>query len=215
MCLYIARGTRPDIQFVINQLASYSKEPYEKHFAILKRTIRYLKFTANKKLHYTKDICNLKIYTDSNFNRIQDQKRSTAGTMFFHCNNLITWYSKKHSLPRSSTTGAETDAMLDGAEEAIYFYKLIRELFNVTSIKPIDLYCDNEAAVKTTCHGKPHDRVRAYAEESNRISSYVEHNFIRIHHLAGTEMLADGLTKPLTENRLNYLFEACNLKIDF
>lgn len=210
---YIARATRPDLTYAVNTLASYANDPFEKHMLILKRVVRYLKGSANRKLCYTNETGNSKIYTDSNFVGGNELSICTSGVMFFHGSNIITWYSLKQSVAASSTCEAELAAAHTGAKEAKFFFELLTGLKNGNRVVPIDLFCDNLPAVRATQEGRPHNQVRQYSTAINILANYCSLNIIKISHLPGSEMPADCLTKPLTESKFTQCIEASSLKL--
>ena len=58
--------------------------------------------------------------------------------------NLISWQSKRIKHIVRSTSAAETIAMMDGVESAIYIYVLLKELHPQLNNIPIEIYADNK-----------------------------------------------------------------------
>ena len=50
--LWIANGTRPDVAYVVSQVARYMSNPGMEHWNAVKRILRYLKGTMDLKLTY-------------------------------------------------------------------------------------------------------------------------------------------------------------------
>lgn len=58
-------------------------KPKEEHIAVEKRVLRYGKGTLNYGLHYGKDQSQkLRVYTESNYARYLEDRRSTSGYMY-------------------------------------------------------------------------------------------------------------------------------------
>ena len=62
----------PDIAYFVSKLSRYSSNLGEDHWKALVRVLRYLKYTLNYRLHYTKYPAVLKRYSDANW--ISDTK---------------------------------------------------------------------------------------------------------------------------------------------
>jgi len=77
--LYIAVGTRPDIQFAVLAVAKYSANPNQSHLTAVKRILRYLKQTKNLVLWYNHCDYMLTGYSDADFARDIDDRHSTSG----------------------------------------------------------------------------------------------------------------------------------------
>ena len=52
--LYLSTGTRPDIVFVVGNVAKFSSKPTKQHWMGVKRILRYLKGTSGLGLLYTR-----------------------------------------------------------------------------------------------------------------------------------------------------------------
>src|ERR1700759_82718 len=50
--MYLARSTRPDIAFAVNQLAQFTQNPKPHHWTAVKRVFRYLKGTKQHGIRY-------------------------------------------------------------------------------------------------------------------------------------------------------------------
>uniref|UniRef100_A0A2N9ISW3 Reverse transcriptase Ty1/copia-type domain-containing protein n=1 Tax=Fagus sylvatica TaxID=28930 RepID=A0A2N9ISW3_FAGSY len=52
--MYIMNCTRPDIAYSVNKLSRYTSNPGEDHWKAIVRVLRYLKYTLNYGVHYTR-----------------------------------------------------------------------------------------------------------------------------------------------------------------
>jgi hypothetical protein len=71
--------TRPDIAFSINQLCQHMHTPSILHWTAAKRVLRYLKWTIDHGLWYTKGPLILQAFCDSDWACNPDDRRSTTG----------------------------------------------------------------------------------------------------------------------------------------
>ena len=81
--LYCALGTRPDIQFAVSTVAQFSSEPDQHHLTAVKRIFCYLKGTDNLKLNYRCVNDQLRGYSDADFARDPNERKSVSGYCFF------------------------------------------------------------------------------------------------------------------------------------
>ena len=78
---YITNCTRPDIAYSVNRLARYTSNPSKDHWDALVRVLRYLKYSMNYGLHYTKYPPVLEGYSDANWIS-NDTEKATSGYVF-------------------------------------------------------------------------------------------------------------------------------------
>ncbi|GKD53874.1 putative ribonuclease H-like domain-containing protein [Tanacetum coccineum] len=101
-------ASRPDIIFVVCACARFQVTPKASHLLAVKRIFRYLKGKPTLGLWYSRDSpFELVAYTDSDYARAtQDRKSTTRGCQFLG-NRLISWQCKKQTVVATSTTEAE------------------------------------------------------------------------------------------------------------
>lgn len=141
--MYIYLATRPDIGFAISHLSQFCSDPTKTHMAALKRLLRYLKGTINiglvlggssnrsmfdkiKKAYG--DISPIFGFSDSDWARDQDDRRSVGAYEFFVYGSLVSWTAKKQLFVATSTMESEYVAASHGAKEAIWLRAFIDEL---------------------------------------------------------------------------------------
>jgi hypothetical protein len=202
--LHLSNFSRPDISFAVGQLCRFSSSPTQAHLTAAKRVIRYLKHTINFKLSFIKSDCNFIIYTDADFGNGSDTK-STTGILAFHGSNLIDWSSQKQRLVSLSTMEAEVNAIRDASVLAIYFQNLLFELKPNCSLPPVSLFNDNQSACVTVNSSNHAQRSKHYLIRVNFIRECISSNYLTVQHLPSVDMLADALTKSLTEQKLHEL----------
>jgi hypothetical protein len=124
-------NTRPDICFVINTLSQFQVEPRHEHWIAAKHVLRYIHGTLNYGLIYTtsSDI-KLHGFTDSDWARSAEDRRSTSGMCFSLGSAMISWGSRKQNFVALSTAKEEYIAACEACTEAIWLRKLISGLFD-------------------------------------------------------------------------------------
>jgi len=88
------------------------------HMDVVKQILRYLKSAPEKGLLFSNHgHLKVKGYTDADWARSVDDRRSTAGYFTFVGGNLVTWRSKKQQVVSRSSAKAEFRGMLVGIHE--------------------------------------------------------------------------------------------------
>ncbi|XP_071695861.1 secreted RxLR effector protein 161-like [Rutidosis leptorrhynchoides] len=197
--VYAQVCTRPDIAYITGMLGRYQSNPGMDHWKAAKKVLRYLQGTKDLMLTYRR-MDNLEVmgYSDSDFSKCKDDKKSTSGYIFMLSGGPISWKSHKQELATTSTMMAEYVACYHATSHAILLKNLISGLKVVDSISlPIRLYCDNSAAVSfsnstsSSGAGLYLDTKYLYVRER------VEEKSIAIEYVRTNDMLADPLTKGL------------------
>jgi len=126
---YIANTTRPDIQYAVNRLASYTANPSLQHQTAIKRVLRYLSATQSHGIIYKAlpEESNFYAYADAVFMNA-DECRSMTGYVFLAGEGAITWNSRTQESHALSSTGAEYVALTEAAQEACWLRNLYLEL---------------------------------------------------------------------------------------
>ncbi len=76
--MFCSLGSRPDIQYAVNTAARYCSEPNQHHMTAVKRIFGYLKGAINMCLMYKPQQEPLLGYSDSDFARDRDDRKSTT-----------------------------------------------------------------------------------------------------------------------------------------
>lgn len=196
--LYVSCGSRPDIAFAVQQAGQHSSAPTEKHWTAVKRILRYLQGSKDKKIFYQRvhpSQFRPVGYCDANFGDSwqSGQTRSITGYIFLLGNAPISWASRKQSRIATSTQEAEATAVFEALKEAIWSRK-----FQGSSCPPIDIKCDNQPAI-AFFHGKgKQQRTKHYALELSRVAEAIKLKEIKLDYINTQNQLADFLTKAVS-----------------
>ena len=75
--------THPNLSFVIGVLGRYQSNPGIEHWKMVKKVLRYVRGTTGLILTYKKsDTLEIEGYSDSDFARDVDDRKSTSGYIF-------------------------------------------------------------------------------------------------------------------------------------
>ncbi|XP_026415863.1 uncharacterized protein LOC113311235 [Papaver somniferum] len=97
--------TRPDIVVAVAKVFQYMHDPYEEHWELVKRILRYLKRTVEYGLAIRKSTdLSQYAYSDSDWAGNLDDRRSTSGYCIYFGGNLISWSARKQCTVSKSST---------------------------------------------------------------------------------------------------------------
>ena len=101
-------ATRPDIMYVVSLISKFMEPPKEKHWQVAKIILRYVNGAKEYGVLYSStDNFKLIRYTESDWDRSIDDRKSTSGYVFHLGSGAISWASKKQPIVALSTSEAE------------------------------------------------------------------------------------------------------------
>lgn len=88
--------TRPDLSYAVNQVSQFLHAPTNDHFQAVKRVLRYVKGTISYGLYFSRPTSTSLVgYSDADWARCIETRRSTYGYSIFLGGNLVSWSAKK------------------------------------------------------------------------------------------------------------------------
>ncbi|XP_060170450.1 uncharacterized mitochondrial protein AtMg00240-like [Lycium barbarum] len=88
--------TQPDISFVVQQVSQFMHAPRHLYLVAVRHIIRYLLGTSTRGLFFPSgSYIRLNAFSDSDWARCSDTRRSVIGWCMFLGESLISWKSKK------------------------------------------------------------------------------------------------------------------------
>jgi hypothetical protein len=213
--LYLARMTRPDCAFAINDILRYSAVAGPAHWAAMQRLCSYIAGTVDRGVTLggiapTPEVQALLaevdiqlrsgefyVYCDADHARNPDTRRSTSGHVFMMNSGPIAWNVKyQRSVAKSSTTAEYYS--VDSAVDTIIDLRLLAEELGMAVQTPTVVFEDNtsalqlmESPVVTTDVGR-HLAIRHF-----RIREQVEAEVVQLIYVPTQHQIADIMTKPL------------------
>ncbi|XP_033515197.1 secreted RxLR effector protein 161-like [Nicotiana tabacum] len=117
---YAQTCTRSDTSFAVGILERYQSNPGIDHEKAVKKVLRYLKRTKDYMLMYRRSK-HLEVigYSDSDFARCIDIRKSTFGYLFLLAERTISWKSAKQCVIATSTMEAEFMACFEATIHAL------------------------------------------------------------------------------------------------
>ena len=190
-------ATRPDLMFVTCLISRYMAKPMHIHLLLAKRALRYLKGTVNYGLHYKKGgDGELLAFTDSDYARDVDDRKSTSGYVFLMSSGAVSWCSKKQPIVTLSTTEAEFVAAATCVCQGIWM-KRILEVLGHSHGDGITIMCDNSSTIKLSKNPIMHGRNKHIDVRFHFLRNLTKEGTIELVHCGTEDQVADIMTKPL------------------
>ncbi|XP_071687289.1 uncharacterized mitochondrial protein AtMg00810-like [Rutidosis leptorrhynchoides] len=197
--------TRPDISFSVQVLSQFMHAPLQSHFNLALRVLRYLKGSPGKGVQFVKsNNWSLNAYCDADYGKCKVDRKSVTGYLVYFCGSLVSWKSKKQATTVRSSTEAEYRAMASTACEIVWVKNLLQEL-GVNVDLPVDLFCDNNSAIKLAANPIFHDRTKHFEIDVHYIRQKVSSGLIKTVKVKSESQLVDILTKGVSVTQHGYL----------
>ena len=91
--IYAMIATRPDIAFAVGVVSRFMSDPGKKHWEAVKGILRYLSGTKDMCICFGKSNSGVLRYTNADYARNSDNRRSTTGYIFTLYGYAISWMS--------------------------------------------------------------------------------------------------------------------------
>ncbi|KAM3067034.1 hypothetical protein ACMFMG_012223 [Clarireedia jacksonii] len=201
--LWCAKGTRPDITYVVGQLSQHCSEPKVRHWNAVLRVLRYLKDTQGYGLQYGhigSQEPGLQGYCDADYAGDTTDRRSVSGYLYLLLGGPVTWNSVKQRCVSLSTTEAEYIALSEASKQGQWLRALIREVDRpqyLGSHLEVPMLSDNQGCIALAKDPIAHSRTKHIEVRYHYIRDLIAYGKATIKYCPTEDMLADVLTKPL------------------
>ncbi|XP_050916213.1 uncharacterized mitochondrial protein AtMg00810-like [Lathyrus oleraceus] len=188
---------RPDISYVVQQVCLHMHAPRMEHMLALKRILRYVQGI----LHFGLDLSPSPItkiisYTDADWGRCSDTRRSTSGYCVFLGDNLISWSSKRQPTLSHSSGEAEYRGVANVVSESCWIRNLLLELHFLIPRATL-VYCDNVSAIYLSGNPVQHQRTKHIEMDIHFVREKVDRGQTRVLHVPLRHQIANIFTKGL------------------
>lgn len=216
--IYLSNLTRPDISYMVGQLARHMSAPLDEHLQATKPLLRYLRRTWDHGITYgnngggyggstKEDVFDVwadgelyetmfEVFTDATWGTEVDRK-SFQGWLARFYGGVISFAANRQKSTALSSLDSEIMAASDGSREAAWLLKLWKDL-GITSPRLPTLYLDNSGAESLTKERKFHPK----AKHIDIRHFYIRDDMVKagklvVKHVPGNDNMADALTKAL------------------
>ena len=203
------------------------KEPVEHHGQGLKKLLRYVRSTADLEITYGKGEARVVGYSDADHAADKSDRKSTMGQVFMFAGGPITWSSHKQKSVSTSTTEAEYMALSECSKQAIWLKNLFHEIGYVqhlgqaihkailktkdTPQTQLELRGDNRGSLQMVKTKQISDRSKHIDVAYHHIRDLQKSGKIDVGYVPTDEMIADGLTKPLSKVKFDGFLKLLNM----
>ncbi|KAK1415059.1 hypothetical protein QVD17_30829 [Tagetes erecta] len=196
--------TRPDISYSMNQVSQFLQKPTVYHYQSVKHTLRYVKGTIRYGLKYTKPVTTTVLgYSDADWARCVETRRSTYGYSIFLGGNLVSWSAKKQPTIARSSCESEYRAMANTAAKIMWITHLLKELHALPPVSPT-LLCDNRSALFLTQNPVSHKRAKHIDLDYHFIRELVMSGKLHTKFVPTKLQVAASLPKVYRDLNLNF-----------
>ncbi|KAL6344924.1 hypothetical protein AAG906_006685 [Vitis piasezkii] len=179
--MYLMSCTRPDIAYAVT-----------KHWQGIIRVLKYLRFTRDYRLHYTRYPAVLEGYSDANWiSNVKDSK-SHSGYVF--------------TLGGAACRGNPQNKRLLRIHNGIEFIALDK------SVPPICIHCDSQSAIGRAQSNMYNGKSRHIRRRHNTIRQLLSTGVISMDYVKSKDNIADPLTKGLNRELVEKSSRGMGLK---
>ena len=214
--MWIARCTRPDVQFAVNFLAQFSHCYTIEHYTALKQVAKYLNTTKDLKFYLYKsnvtfdNVVEIEQWTDSDWATDKNDRKSITGHISFILGSPVSWGSHKQKSVAHSSTEGELMAGVATAKEGCYLANVIGSIFKVR--KPITIKIDNQGAKflcenESTSSRAKHIDIKYWA-----LRDWIKEGTFKLSYVPTDTNIADMMTKPLGQVKLDAFRYAAHVR---
>jgi hypothetical protein len=196
--------TRPDIAFALGRLSQYMRDPAKRRMRALRRVMRYLRSTVDYRLCFgPQGQQSLVVYSDADYASNKSDRKSITGAAGILGGAVIFWLSRKQSSVSTSTTESEYISMSITAKQGQWIAQVLRDMgypqYVAKNGVTVETRGDNQGALALIKNPHLHERSKHIDIAHHHIRDLHEKNRIHIEYVNTEDMVADGLTKPLSK----------------
>lgn len=190
--LHLARYGRPDISWVVSNLARHLTAPGKAHMEAALRVLRYLKGTQHLAM-----FCAM-IYSDSDWATDAMTRRSTTGFIVLLNGLPMIFYSRKQKSVALSSCEAEIFAMSQGIRMVIWMKAVFEELIIKTDKHRYTVFGDSKSAIDLLNSDSGSSPQKHIDIRIKYIKEMVTNGTLVLEHVATEDSYADVFTKAVS-----------------
>ncbi|RVW12910.1 Retrovirus-related Pol polyprotein from transposon TNT 1-94 [Vitis vinifera] len=167
-----------------------------KHWQGIIRVLKYLRFTRDYGLHYTRYPAVLEGYSDANWISNVKESKSHSGYVFTLGGAVVSWKSSKQTVIARSTMESEFIALDKCGEEAEWLRHFLEDIPRWSKpVPPICIHCDSQSAIGRAQSNMYNGKSRHIRRRHNTIRQLLSTGVISVDYVKSKDNIADRLTK--------------------
>ncbi len=202
---WLSCGTRPDMAYTMSRLAEANAGPSQEHLDLMHHLYRYIKGTATYGIELggcDVDVTDMmmQVFADASLADRIPTRHSTAGHVVFVAGGPVHWKTKKQTFVALSTTEAEYTNLTPAGLSAKWVGKILEDC-GAPQPTPMVVFTDSLNAYQMVMNPLNKARTRTIDIRYKWVAEQAERGLLKIKHVDGVAMAADGLTKPLQREK--------------
>ena len=194
-------------------MSRYTSNPGPDHWKAIVQVLRYLKYTQNYGLHYSKYPAILEGYCYANWISDTKDSKSTSGYLFTLGGGAVSWKSSKQTCIARSTMESEFIALDKAGEEAERLRQFLEDIpIWPQHVPAICIHCDSQSAIGRTQSHIYNGKSRHIRRRHNIAKQLLSNGIMTIEYIRSKENIVDLLTKGLTREQVNKSSRGMGLK---
>ena len=199
---------RPDLQFACRELAKGMSQPQSHHWTALKRLARYLEYKPRLVQEFKNQdkIFEVSAWCDADHAGCLRTRKSTSGGVLMLGENCVKTYSRGQGVISLSSGESEYYALVSAISEALGLNALMKD-FGVRL--KVGARMDATAGIAMGSR-RGLGKAKHIDTVFHWVQSYVSEGKVKLFKRHTSEMLADMLTKPVSEALANKFLKEMN-----
>ncbi|RVW91064.1 Retrovirus-related Pol polyprotein from transposon RE2 [Vitis vinifera] len=136
----------------------------------------------------------IEVYSDADWARSVQDKRSTTGYCTYVWGNLVTWNNKKQSIVARSSAEPKFRALAQGTCEGRWLKRLLEEL-RIEADEVRVFFCDNLATISIAKNSVHHDKIKHVEIDRHFIKEKIEEGMLNLIYTPTRLQVVDIFTK--------------------
>ena len=211
--MYLMSCKRLDIAYAVNRLSRYTSSPKAMHWQRIARVLKYLCFTGDYGLYYTRYPAILEGYSDAKWiSNVKDSK-SHSGYVFTLGGGAISWKSSKKTVIARYTMEYEFISLDKCGEEAKWLCHFLEDIPRwPRPMPPICIHCDSQSTIGRAQSSMYNGKSGHMRRRHNTIRQLLLIGVISIDYVKSKDNIADPLTKGLKRELVEKSLKGMRLK---
>ena len=191
--MYLMSCIRLDITYLVSKLSSYTSTPRAKHWQGIMKVLKYLCYTYDYGLHYTKYSVVLEGYSDANWiSNVKDSKYH-SGYVFILGGVVVSWKASNQTVITRSTIEYKFIALDKCGEDAEWLCHFLEDISRWPKlVPPICIHYDSQSII-----GRDQNNMYNGKSRHNTTRQLLSTVVISLYYAKSKDNIADMLTKGL------------------